>query len=226
MRQLKDSLFNEYRIVANHKKIRRVMRDRGLICKVRRAKVSRKAENMVIKENILSRNFDAQEPNKSLVTDFTYLNIGGNTYYLSVVLDLFDNKPLVWYLTDKSDKSLSLNTLTLLSEKVDLRNCMLHSDQGIQYSCKAFCEALERSQVIQSMSRRGNCWDNAVIENFFGILKTECLYPNPARCRTLSSVIELIEEEMEYYTNERPQKSLGGIPPRDYRNNYFAQAKN
>jgi transposase InsO family protein len=215
--KLKQSLQYECSRIINHKVIRRILRFNGLTCVIRRAKQKKEADNLIAKENILNRNFKPDRPNTSLATDFTYLNVNGNTYYLSVVLDLFDNNPLVWYLTDKSDKSLSLNTIDLLKKQIDLKGCLIHSDQGIQYSCKAYCERLAQEGVIQSMSRRGNCWDNAVIENFFGIIKTESIYMQPARTRSLESLKELLAEEFDYYANYRPQAALGGIPPNAYR---------
>lgn len=219
--QLKQSIKRDYGIIMNHKAIRRIMHETGLECRIRRKKKYISNEDRNIKENVLNREFRPKEPNKYLCTDFTYFNIRGITYYLSVILDLFDNSPLVWYLTDNSDKSLSLNTIDLLEKKIDISGCLIHSDQGIQYTCKAYCERLKKSKVIQSMSRKGNCWDNAKIENFFGVLKTETIYLQPRRANDIESFVEMLEEEIEYYTNKRPQKSFWGIPPRDYRQQYI-----
>ena len=222
---LKRTILHGYGLCLNHKRIRRILRNNGLKCIVRQHKSKKDAENLIIKENVLNRQFCPSEPNKVLATDFTYLSVGGNTYFLSVVLDMYDNNPLVWYLSDRNDRSLSLNTMELLKKKIDLRGCLIHSDQGVQYSCTTYCEYLEREGVIQSMSRRGNCWDNAVVENFFGIIKTESIYLYPARTRKMDSLIELLEDEFDYYTNRRPQKSLGGMPPNDYRKRYYDSLK-
>ena len=223
---LKRTLWNKYGVNLNHKRIRGVLRKSGLKSVIRQQKQRKQAENLTIKENVLNREFNPTEPNKVLATDFTYIAVQGNTYFLSVVLDLYDNNPLVWYISDRSDRSLSLNTIELLRKKIDIRGCLIHSDQGIQYSCTTYCEYLEREGVIQSMSRRGNCWDNAVIENFFGIIKTESIYLYPARARNLESLIELLEEEFDYYANRRPQKLLGGMPPNNYRKQYYDNLKN
>lgn len=225
--QLKASMLRHYNKIVNHKKIRAIMHKYNLICKVRRSKKAKGViENRIIKENILNRQFVVSEPNKFFVTDFSYINVLAQTYYLSVIIDLFDKRPIVWYISSKCDKTLSLNTIELLEKKVNLEEVLIHSDQGIQYTCSAYVELLASKKVIQSMSRKGNCWDNAVVENFFGIIKTESIYRYPARCRTIESLTELLEEEIEYYINERPQKSLGGIPPKEYRDSYYNNKKN
>ena len=219
--KLKQSLFFEHKLVVNHKKIRRVLRSKGLVCPIRRKKFKKEpAFDQTYQDNILNRDFKPDKPNIRLATDFTYLTVQGTTYFLSVVLDLFDNYPLIWYITDSCDKTLSLNTIDLLSEKMDLKGCLFHSDRGVQYTCRTFVERLKEEGVIQSMSRSGNCWDNAVMENFFGILKTETIYLEPARARTLDSLTELLAEGFDYYINHRPITALGGVPPAEYRRNY------
>ena len=224
--QLKLTIALEYGIRMNHKAIRRIMHENRLECKIRRKKVSfRNIEICEAKENVLNRQFYPDKPNKCFCTDFTYLNVRGVTYYLSAMLDMFDKTPIVWYLTDSCGKDLSLETLKLLEKKVDLKDCLIHSDRGIQYTCKAYCDRLKELGVHQSMSGKGNCWDNARIENFFGIIKTETIYLQPKRAKSLESLIEMIEEEIDYYINSRPQKSLGGAPPRDYRERYYAMQK-
>lgn len=172
--------------------------------------------------NILNRQFNTTQPNKVFVTDITYLRSGNKMYYYSVVLDLFDRNPLVCYISDKIDRSITLHTIKLLAKKVDLKGCLVHSDQGIQYTNKDYVVLADKLGFTRSQSRKGTPYDNAVMEHFFGVIKKESIYLYPKRTNTYEGLKELLTEEIDYYTNYRPQKHLGGMPPNIYRNNYFS----
>jgi len=140
---------------------------------------------------------------------------------LCMVIDLFNNEPAAWKISDSQDKSLSIDTIKLLSSKYDLKESMIHSDQGIHYTNKDYVDLLKELGVNQSMSRRGNCWDNAKAESFFSHYKCESIYLMNKKLKDARDVEEVTEDYIEYYTNFRPQKKLGGMPPSLYRKTYL-----
>ena len=141
--------------------------------------------------------------------------------YLCTVIDLFNNEPVARKISDKQDKSLSIDTIKILASKYDLRGSIIHSDQGIHYTNKDYVELLRALGAKQSMSRRGNCWDNAVAESFFSHLKCESIYLMKNKIKDINDVKEVIEEYIDYYINVRPQEKLGGMPPSLYREAYI-----
>lgn len=219
-RQIKLTLKNQYGLIVNHKKIQRIMAEYGLKSIVR-AKYRTANEERETKPNILNRQFKTPKPNKKYVTDITYIPTRTKTMYLSTVIDLFDNYPVAWCLSDSQDKSLSINTIKKLSKKVDLEGSIIHSDQGIHYTNHDYVDLLKQLGVKQSMSRKGNCWDNACAESFFSQYKCECVYLNKKRLNSPDDVIELTEEYFDFYINYRPQKRLDGMTPNMYRSMYF-----
>jgi transposase InsO family protein len=171
-------------------------------------------DDIFIKPNILKRDFKASKPYEKLVTDITYIPTPHKMMYLSTVIDLFDNYPVAWYLSDTPDRSLSIDTIKKLP---NMEGAVLHSDRGIHYTNKDFISLLDLLGIRQSMSRKGNCWDNACAESFFSQYKSECIYLNKSRLRRSSDVIEVTAEYFDYYINQRPQKKLGGLTPSEYR---------
>ncbi len=121
--------------------------------------------------------------------------------YLSVVIDLFDNSPVAWNISDTQDKSLSINTIKILAAKYNLNGAIIHSDQGVHYTNKEYISLLEELGVNQSMSRKGNCWDNAVAESFFSHFKCESIYLMKNKIRYPKDVIDITEEYIDYYIN-------------------------
>lgn len=178
-RRIRDELFNRGHRV-NHKKVQRIMKELGLKSVVRMKKYrSYKGTVGKIAPNVLDRNFKADKPNEKWVTDITEFKLFGEKLYLSPVLDLFNGEIITYTIGSRPTYSLVSEMLTKafkrLSEEDEL---LLHSDQGWHYQMKPYQHALMEQGVTQSMSRKGNCYDNAVMENFFGIIKSELLYLN------------------------------------------------
>ena len=222
-RQVTRVLREQYELKVNHKKVQRIMQKHNLMSIVRPKFRAAKEEQHISLPNILNRDFKANEPNKKFVTDITYIPTRTKMMYLSVVLDLFDNMPVAWKLSDCQDKSLSIDTIKKLSSKVKLNGCTIHSDQGIHYSNKMYVELLQKYQVTQSMSRKGNCWDNACAESFFSQYKCECIYLYKNRIKSPEDVKELTEDFFDYYINFRPQTRLNGLTPAQYRSKYISK---
>jgi putative transposase len=215
-RTIKFILRNRYGLIVNHKKIQRIMRENNIQSIIRK-KRKKCSEKSIIKENILNRDFRATRPGEKYVTDITYIPTQRKMIYLCTAIDLYNNEPVAWNISDTADKSLSLNTIKSLSRKVDLRNSIIHSDQGVHYTNKSYAELLERLQVKQSMSRKGNCWDNAKAESFFSNYKCETIKLMRKKIKDINDVKQITNEYMDYYINYRPQKALGGLSPSAYR---------
>lgn len=205
-------------MVINHKRVQRLMGELGLKSRVRPKRYkSYKGQVGEVAENILNRAFTAEKPNQKWVTDVTEFKVEGQKVYLSPVIDLF-NQEIVSYEVRKS-ASLPLVTDMLkhaLSRLKPDEKPIVHSDQGWQYQNKIYQGQLREKGLIQSMSRKGNCLDNAVAENFFGILKSE-MYHNET-FNTADELIESIKEYIDYYNNERIKVKLKGLSPIQYRN--------
>lgn len=215
-RTIRYILRNEYGLVVNHKKIQRIMRESNIQSIIRK-KRKKPEDRSIIKENILNRDFSASRPGEKYATDITYIPTARKMAYLCTVIDLYNNEPVAWNISDTADKDISINTIRSLSRKVDLRNSIIHSDQGVQYTNKSYVELLERLQVKQSMSRKGNCWDNAKAESFFSQYKCEAIKLMKNKIKDLDNVKQITMEYMNYYINHRPQKALGGLSPSAYR---------
>jgi transposase InsO family protein len=190
-----------------------------------RKKFRKPKEQNTITENLLNRDFKATEPCKKFVTDITYIPTQRTMTYLCTVIDLFHNEPVVWNVSDSQDKNLSIDTLKSLAKKYILEGSMIHSDQGVHYTSLAYVGLLKELKVKQSMSRKGNCWDNAKAESFFSDYKCETIYIMNKKIRDIKDVNEITEEYMDYYINHRPQKALSGMSPRAYKDNYLKLQK-
>ena len=201
----------------NHKTVQRLMRELELVCRVRMKKYkSYKGKVGKIAPNLLERNFEAEKPNRKWVTDVTEFHLFGQKLYLSPVLDLCSRDIVSYAISDRPLLSMVTRMLDDAFEKIpDKTNLMLHSDQGWQYQHKQYQKMLKEKGIIQSMSRKGNCLDNAVIENFFGILKTELLYLQDFESMEHFKA-ELIEY-LAYYNNHRSKAKLKGLPPAIHR---------
>lgn len=201
----------------NHKTVQKLMKQDGLKCEIRKKKYrSYKGKVGKIAPNILKRNFTAEKPNQKWVTDVTEFSIKEEKVYLSPILDLYNGEiisynislhPVFAQITDMLDKAF---------EKIpDDTFLVLHSDQGWQYQMERYQERLKTKGIIQSMSRKGNCLDNAVMENFFGLLKTEMFYKNDFE--SAEHLIKEIEKYIDYYNNKRIKSRLNGMSPVQYR---------
>lgn len=165
-------------IIINHKTVLRLMKSLGLRSLIRVKKYkSYRGEQGKIAPNILERNFKTNHPNQKWATDITEFNVSGNKLYLSPIIDLFNGEIISYELSEKPVFAQVINMLKKSFRKISNgQNLILHSDQGWQYQMKAYQNILKQKGIIQSMSRKGNCLDNAVIENFFGTLKSEMFY--------------------------------------------------
>lgn len=201
----------------NHKLVMKLMKLEGLTCQLRKKRY-RSYNGLVgkIAPNLLNRNFKATQPNQKWTTDVTEFKVLGKRFYLSPILDLFNGEVVSYSLTDSPSFAATIEMLKkafqCLPEKVDL---ILHSDQGWQYQMKHYRGLLAERGIQQSMSRKGNCYDNAVIENFFGLLKSE-FYNNSSFQTDYEFRKELIEY-LDYYNNERIKVKLKGLSPVAYR---------
>ena len=197
----------------NHKTVQRLMKKLGIMCKVRIKKYrSYKGEVGKIAPNLLNRDFDAKMPNQKWVTDVTEFSLFGQKLYLSPILDLYSRDIVSYSISDRPALSLVTSMLNkALARLPDNTSLILHSDQGWQYQHKSYQQALKTKGIEQSMSRKGNCLDNAVVENFFGLLKSELLY-----LQSFDSMEHFKTElfaYLDYYNNKRIKVKLKGLPP-------------
>lgn len=166
--------------------------------------------------NLLQRNFDAEKANEKWVTDVTEFAVDGKKLYLSPVLDLY-NREIIAYSMSERPRMQMINSMLdqAMSRLGERDNPVLHSDQGWQYQMKHYQNVLQSNGVVQSMSRKGNCLDNAVMEGFFGMLKSECYYLN--KFKSTKELRRAIEEYIDYYNHERISSRLKGLSPVEYR---------
>ncbi len=201
----------------NHKTVQRLMKELGLVCRVRMKKYhSYKGEVGKVAPNLLNRDFHAEKPNQKWVTDVTEFNLFGEKLYLSPILDLYSSDLVSYTISTRPVLSMVTSMLDKAFAKIpDGTGLILHSDQGWQYQHKQYQRMLQEKGIQQSMSRKGNCLDNAVIENFFGLLKSELLY-----LQTFESMVHFKQElvdYLDYYNNRRIKAKLKGLPPAIHR---------
>ncbi len=215
-RRIKSELKNQgYKV--NHKKVQRIMKELGLKCIVRMKKYrSYKGEVGKTAPNILDRNFEAETPNEKWVTDITEFKLFGEKLYLSPMLDLFNGEIITYTIDSRPRYSLVRTMLDQAFERLtDEDKLLIHSDQGWHYRMPQYKHLLKEHKITQSMSRKGNCYDNAVMENFFGILKSEFLYTQEFES------VEQFKQELalyiDYYNNKRIKTKLKGLSPVQYR---------
>jgi transposase InsO family protein len=168
--------------------------------------------------NLLKRNFTADSPNKVWVSDITYLATNTGWLYLTVIIDLFSRMVVGWALSSSLSHEMVVTALKrAIRGRRPGNGLIFHSDRGVQYACTDFRKKLGKHGFVQSMSRKGNCWDNAVAESFFGIIKTELVYHTryEGHQDTLHSIFEYIEV---FYNRERRHSTLGYLTPVEYEN--------
>jgi len=207
-------------IYHNPKTILRVMQKYNLLSVVRRKKY-RNYSNVLHKyPNLLNRDFHADKPNQKWVTDISYIKTAQGTLYLSVIRDLFDNSIVSYKTGTEQNINLVLKTIREAKKKEKISaELQLHSDQGFQYTSQAYFKLTQSYGIMPSMSRRGNPYDNALAENFFSILKTECIYRT--KLKTYEEARLLIGEYIHFYNNERIQLKTK-LTPIEYRNQFVA----
>ena len=201
----------------NHKTVQRLMKELGLICRVRIKKYrSYKGEVGKVAPNLLNRDFHADRPNQKWVTDVTEFSLFGEKLYLSPILDLYSSDLVSYTISEHPVLSMITTMLDKAFEKIpDGTNLILHSDQGRQYQHGQYQRMLQEKSIRQSMSRKGNCLDNAVIENFFGLLKSELLYLQ--EFSSMEHFKQELIEYLDYYNNHRIKAKLKGLPPAIHR---------
>ena len=198
----------------NPKTILRVMQKYGLLSEIRRRRKWVNLGQQVHKyENLLNRQFKADKPNTKWVTDISYIHTKEGVLYLSMIRDLYDNSIIAYKVASRQTVSLVLDTIRLAMKNEKKRvaaELQLHSDQGFQYTTQAYFKLTQSYGITPSMSRKGNPYDNAMAENFFSILKTECIYRH--KPRTLREASNLIDRYIYFYNHERIQNRTGVAP--------------
>jgi len=209
-------------ILMNLKKIRRLMHKFRLVCTIRGRNPYRQLAKALqinaVADNILQREFESFGPRIVLLTDITYLPYHGAFAYLSTILDAFTKQILSYVVSDSLQVDFVLETVRqlLATHGASLNDeTLVHSDQGCHYTSYSFRQILADNHLRQSMSRKGNCWDNAPQESFFGHMK-DTINPKLAQCSTYEEVKDLIDWYMDYYNNRRYQWKLAKLSPNEY----------
>lgn len=195
----------------NPKTVLRVMQKYNLLSEVRRKKYHNYTNGLYKYPNLLAQDFHAERPNQKWVTDISYIKTGQGVLYLSVIRDLYDNSIVAYKTGTEQNVNLVLSTIRAAKRKEKVTaELQLHSDQGFQYTSQAYFKLTQSYGITPSMSRRGNPYDNAMAENFFSILKTECIYRH--KPRTLSEAQRMIDDYIYFYNHERIQTKTGVAP--------------
>ncbi|MBU4011327.1 MAG: IS3 family transposase [Proteobacteria bacterium] len=221
-------LKEDLNIVMNHKKIIRIKNKYGLITKIRKVNpykaIMKKTKEHRTFENILNREFKQDNPFKVFCTDITYIPYNNRMAYLSVVKDIASKEIVSWTLSMHLTMDIVLDTIKNMKNNIQipsLKSILIHSDQGVHYTNPEYISGIKELNMIQSMSRKGNCIDNAPIESFFGHFKDDVDYKI---CKTFEELKKMISEYMEYYNNKRYQWDLKKMTPVQYRNHLLSTA--
>ncbi len=204
-------------------RVARHMKKMGLRCRATKKFVvtTDSNHNEPIAPNLLNRNFTAKAPNKVWVSDITYLKVGRKWHYLTVFMDLYSRIIVGWNLSHSLDRHSTIHAFTkALMRRRPGKGLLVHSDQGVQYASGDFRCLLRRNEYVQSMSRKGDCWDNAVAESFFHTLKTQLIYHVKFRNKQEAerSLFHYIEV---YYNRRRRHSSVGYLSPADFEEKDF-----
>ena len=198
----------------NPKTVLRIMKKYGILSEIRRKRKWQNLGQQIHRyKNLLNRQFFADKPNSKWVTDISYIQTREGVLYLSMIRDLYDNSIVAYKTATQQTINLVLDTIRLAMKKEKKRvaaELQLHSDQGFQYTSQAYFKLTQSYGITPSMSRKGNPYDNAMAENFFSILKTECLYRH--KPRTLSEAQHMIDDYIYFYNHERIQTKTGVAP--------------
>lgn len=215
-RRITQTLRNEGYVISE-KTVRKLMKESGIKCMVRVKKYrSYKGEVGRIAPNLLARNFNADSPCQKLVTDVTEFSLFGTKLYLSPVLDLYNSELIYYTIYDHPVLDMVTDMVKgMISVIGSDTNAILHSDQGWQYQHKRYQEMLKENNIHQSMSRKGNCLDNSVMENFFGLLKSELLYLQ--KFKSVEDFRKELKRYLHYYNFDRIKLKLNGMSPVQYR---------
>ncbi len=205
----------------NHKLVMKLMKQEQLTCTLREKKYrSYRGKVGKIAPNLLQRDFKAETPNLKWATDITEFKLLGQKLYLSPIMDLFNGEIISYSLTRRPNFHQITDMLKDAFQKIpDNSQLILHSDQGWQYQMKTYQKMLRDKGIRQSMSRKGNCYDNSVIENFFGILKSE--FYHDQEFSSVEQFSEMLSEYIDYYNNRRIKVKLKGLSPVQFRTQSF-----
>lgn len=229
-RSIQMELFNNHKTVMNHKKIIRIMKKYMLFTKIRRRNpyrdMAKKTQEHRTFENKLNREFKQVVPLKVFCTDITYLFFNCHLAYFSVIKDVCSGEVVAWKLSRHINMDLVLGTINEMTNNCSLpiksfKDILIHSDQGFHYTNPQYISVIRSLDMIQSMSRKGNCIDNAPIESFFGHFKDDVDY---RECKSYEELELLVKEYVEYYNNKRYQWDLKKMTPVEYRNHLLENA--
>ena len=229
-RFIRDEIIRRYGVIFNDKTIYKYMKILELSSPIRKKRFesctkqdpNEKARNIC--DNVLARNFTASRPYEKLVTDISYIYHEKGRLFLSVIKDLYDNSIVAYKVSKFNDLSLVMDTISqIINDNWNQTvTCLLHSDQGFQYTNRLYVEYLERHGITVSHSRKANCYDNACCENFFSQIKSDYLELNGIP-KDESSLIKTVDKAIYWYNNERPQRKLKGMTPIQYRQSYLSR---
>lgn len=209
--------------VVSRKRVARLMRDQGLVARRKRRfrpATTDSNHQQPVAENLLNRSFERTSPNQAWVGDITYIPTGEGWLYLAALIDLFSRRVVGWAMSDHIDRQLTLDALEMavVNRRKVVKDVLHHSDRGSQYASADYRRALADAGLIASMSRKGNCWDNAVAESFFSTLKWELNHRRPFETRSDArrAIFEYIEV---FYNRRRRHSSLGYLSPMQFESN-------
>jgi len=218
-RRIKDKLIQRYGLIVSRRLVGAIMRDLGLVAKTKkRYKINTTDSNhdLPIANNILNRDFYSGTPDTKYVGDITYIPTNEGWLYLATVIDLYSRKIVGWSMADNMKVSLVNDALSMaINTRKPAKGLIWHTDRGSQYASYSHRDLLNNHGIIQSMSRKGNCWDNAVAESFFHTLKTELVYHEiyETRAQANQSIFEYIEV---FYNRQRMHSSNNNLSPVEY----------
>jgi len=207
----------------NFKTANKIMNELGLECKYRPKKHHyKKTDENAQAPNLLNRDFSSERPLRKLVTDVTEMATPHGKLYLSPIMDLHSNLVVAYAISMSNDSEMVMEMMRQLAERVPElkdRSVLIHSDQGGLYKTKSYLSFAEEYGIIRSMSRKGNCYDNAVIESYFGDLKE--YIGNLYGCPSMDDVLERVDEAIRYFNDDRIMLKLGGLSPRSYQEKHM-----
>jgi len=229
-RFIRDEIIRRYGVIYNDKTVYKYMKILGLSSPIRKKKYqcctkedpNEKARTVC--NNFLARNFTASRPFQKLVTDVSYIYSQQGRLYLSLIKDLYDNSIIAYQISQFNDLKLVMdNVCKAIGDDWDPAHfCVLHSDQGFQYTNQVYIKYLDDHGITVSHSRKANCYDNACCENFFGHLKSECLELHDLP-KTNDDLIRMVDQYIYFYNCERPQRKLKGMTPVQFRMSYLSR---
>ena len=219
-RKIKALLKRKYQINLHRNTVQRIMQKHHLQCRVKpKRKWKSQGESIVVAANLLERDFTATAPNMKWVTDITYIKYGSSTMYLSTIIDLFNNEIVAYKLYNHQQTPLVVDTLACaLKNRGNPQGIIIHSDQGSVYTSYTYQNYVKENHLISSMSRRGNCWDNAVIESFHSNIKSEEFQYIKFNSLSNVKVVKKVDDYLRHYNEERIQEKLGYLTPKEFGN--------